>query len=229
MTKLSFRGETREGARPLEAEIGTLVIAGWTGRNQAALEAHIAELEKLGVKRPPATPIFMRLSSSLLTTAAEIEVLGPDTSGEVEPVVVSLAGRLWVAVGSDHTDRKAETIGIALSKQLCPKPISPALWPYDEVADHWDELVLRSYATRGGRRSLYQEDRAAALRPPAELIAKYINSKGNLPPGTAMFGGTFAVHGAIEGADRLELEMEDPVLKRTLRHAYTAKVLPVTG
>ena len=29
-----------------------LVIAGWTGRNVEALEAHIRELEALGVKRP---------------------------------------------------------------------------------------------------------------------------------------------------------------------------------
>ena len=48
-------------------------------------------------------------------------MLGPDTSGEVEPVVVALADGLWIGLGSDHTDRKAETMGIALSKQLCGK------------------------------------------------------------------------------------------------------------
>ena len=39
--------------RKLElAEIDSLVIAGWTGRNVVALEAHIKELEAIGVKRP---------------------------------------------------------------------------------------------------------------------------------------------------------------------------------
>ena len=32
------------------AAIKNLVIAGWTGRNVAALEAHIKELEAIGVK-----------------------------------------------------------------------------------------------------------------------------------------------------------------------------------
>lgn len=227
MTELSFTGETRGGSRPLPARIDSLVIAGWTGRDEKALEAHIVELEKLGVKRPSTTPIFMRLSASLLTTEAAIEVLGPDTSGEVEPVVLSLGSGLWVGVGSDHTDRKAETLGIPLSKQLCPKPVSPVLWPFAEVADHWDELILRSWAIRGGRRVLYQEGPAAVLRPPPELIAKYMKDKGNLPVGTAMFGGTMAVHGAIDGADRLELELEDPVLRRKLAHGYATRVLPV--
>ena len=36
------------------AEIDSLVIAGWTGRNVEALEAHIKELEAIGVKRPRA-------------------------------------------------------------------------------------------------------------------------------------------------------------------------------
>ena len=36
--------------------IENLVVAGWTGRNTAALEAHIKELEALGVKRQTRNP-----------------------------------------------------------------------------------------------------------------------------------------------------------------------------
>ena len=61
-----------------------LVIAGWTGRNVEALEAHIRELEAIGVKRPKSTPIFYRAAVSLLTTAEQIEVVGPHSSGEVD-------------------------------------------------------------------------------------------------------------------------------------------------
>ena len=50
-------------------DIGRLVIAGWTGRDQNALEAHIRELEALGIARPKTTPIFYRVAASLLTTA----------------------------------------------------------------------------------------------------------------------------------------------------------------
>jgi len=64
--------------------IAELVIAGWTGRDEAALRKHIEELEAIGVKPPKTTPIFYRVAASLLTFADEIQVSGPDTSGEVE-------------------------------------------------------------------------------------------------------------------------------------------------
>ena len=96
-----------------------LVIAGWTGRDQAALQKHIRELEAIGVKPPKTTPIFYRVAANLLTTASEIQVSGADTSGEVEFVLLNTSSGIRVAVGSDHTDRKAETIGVSLSKQLC--------------------------------------------------------------------------------------------------------------
>jgi hypothetical protein len=215
------------GARPLDtAAIERLVIAGWTGRDAAAVEAHIAELERLGVKRPKTTPIFYRVAAALLTTAPAIEVAGPASSGEVEPVMVALADGLWVGVGSDHTDRAAETVGVTVAKQMCAKPIAPVLWRYDEVAPHWDALVLRSWATVGGVRRLYQEGPAASLRPPAELMARYA---GRLDAGTAMFCGTVPVHGAIEPAARFEIELEDPVLGRRLAHGYAIVALPVEG
>jgi hypothetical protein len=226
---IAFTGETSRGTRPLATAIENLVIAGWTGRDAAAVEVHIAELERLGVKRPRTAPIFYRVAAALLTTAPAIEVAGPDSSGEVEPVVVSLGDGLWVGVGSDHTDRKAEAVGITIAKQLCAKPIAASLWPYGEVEGHWDALILRSHATVGGRRRLYQEGPVAALRPPAELMSRYLQSNGILPPGTAMFCGTLAVHGEIAAADRFEIELEDPVLGRRLAHAYEIRPLPVEG
>src|SRR5205809_633618 len=79
--------------------IDTLIIAGWTGRNREAVEHHIAELEAIGVKRPRTVPCFYRVGANLLTTAAAIDVVGPDSSGEVEFVLVSLSDDLYVAVG----------------------------------------------------------------------------------------------------------------------------------
>lgn len=225
---LSFTAVTREGRRTLAAPIDELVIAGWTGRDAAAVEAHIAELERLGVKRPRTTPIFYRVAAALLTTAGAIEVAGPDTSGEVEPVVLSLDGRLWVGVGSDHTDRKLEATGVTWSKQLCAKPAAPLLWPMDEVADHWDALVLRSEAVIGGVRQLYQAGAVAALRPPAELIRRFAGAAG-LAPGYAMFCGTLGVEGGIRPAERFALTLTDPVLGRAISHEYTVKCLPIEG
>jgi Protein of unknown function (DUF2848) len=209
-------------------EIKHLVIAGWTGRNVEALEKHILELEALGVKRPKSTPIFYRVSADLLTTKPSIEVLGTSSTGEVEFVLFSLADGLWVGLGSDHTDRKAETIGVSLSKQMCAKPIAATAWRYEDVRSHWDQLMLRSDVRHGGERQLYQEGFVASMRTPDELIKLYTRD-ATLPVGTAMFCGTLAVHGNIAFADRFEMELNDPVLGRTISHAYTISTLPDEG
>jgi hypothetical protein len=201
-------------------QIKELVIAGWTGRDEAALRKHIKELEEIGVKPPKTTPIFYRVAASLFTFSNEIQVCGPDTSGEVEFVLIR-GEELRVAVGSDHTDRKAETIGVSLSKQLCAKPVSPESWRYDEVKPHWEKLVLRSWADG----ELYQEGPVTAMRSPEDLLHRY----GGLKSGWAMFCGTLAAKGGIRPAGRFTMELEDPVLKRKLKHEYRVHVLPVEG
>src|SRR5918995_4321772 len=198
-------------------EIKQLVIAGWTGRDEAALRKHIRELEHIRVKAPKTTPIFYRVAASLFCHSDEIQVSGPDTSGEVEFVLIQ-ESELRVAVGSDHTDRKAETIGVSLSKQLCAKPVSPESWRYDEVKPHWERLVLRSWADG----ELYQEGPVTAMRSPEDLMGRY-----PLKSGTAMFCGTLAAKGGIRPAERFAMELDDPVLKRKLKHEYQVQVLPV--
>ena len=210
------------------AAVKNLVVAGWTGRNVAALEAHIKELEALGVKRPNSVPIFYRNAVSLLTTAPEIQAVGDKSSGEVEFVLYSRDDGLWVGVGSDHTDRKAETINVTLSKQMCAKPVGSALWRYDEVKPHWDKLTLRSFVSNGGERRIYQEGSVSNMRSPEELIKLYTGG-GKLPAGTAMFCGTFAVHGGFSYGGLFEMELEDPVLKRKLTHSYRTVSLPDEG
>jgi hypothetical protein len=209
-------------------EIRALVIAGWTGRNVEALEKHIRELEVLGVKRPKSTPIFYRVAADLLTVSSAIEVLGENSSGEVEFVLLALADGLWVGLGSDHTDRKAEAIGVSLSKQMCAKPICSKAWRYDDVAPHWEQLVLRSHVGQGSARRLYQEGSVATMRAPDEQIKLYTGGH-SLPVGTAMFCGTLAVHGGIAPAARFAMELDDPVLGRTLIHAYDITTLPDEG
>jgi len=205
-----------------------LVLAGWTGRDVAALEAHIRELEAIGVKRPKMTPIFYRAAASLLTHADTIEVVGEHTSGEVEYLLLAVDGDLFVGLGSDHTDRRLEAIGVSLSKQICAKPVGPLVWRFDEVCAHWDRLILRSFATIRGRRRLYQEGAVAAMRSPEELIRLYSGGSA-LASGTVMFCGTLTVHDGIAAGGLFEMELEDPVLGRKLTHRYSVAALPDEG
>jgi hypothetical protein len=228
-TPLKFQLHRSQAMTAIDTVIDTLIIAGWTGRDPRAMEAHIVELEKIGVPRPKSTPIFYRGAALLLTQADTIEVVGEHSSGEVEPVIVSLPDGLALGVGSDHTDRKIETIGITVSKQLCAKPISRTLWPFAEVADHWDELLIRSFAIKDGERRLYQQGKLVAMRHPKDLMALYRGNDTPLPSATVMFCGTVPVHGEIAPADSYELEIEDPVLKRKITHHYAVKTLPIEG
>jgi hypothetical protein len=66
------------------------------------------------------------------------------------------------------------------------------------------------------------------MLPVAELIKRRFGDEG-LPDGCAMFGGTFAAKGGIRPANRFEYELEDPVLKRSIRHGYDVISLPVLG
>jgi hypothetical protein len=207
-------------------EIDSLIIAGWAGRDAAAIEHHIEELAVLGVPRPSRTPLYYRVAPQTATQASRLVVLGPDSSGEVEPVVVAMADGLWIGLGSDHTDRKAEAQGIALSKQLCGKPVSTQLWSYADVEPHWDQLVLRSWATIGGERVLYQDSPVSALRTPRDLIERQAGAD-TLPAGTLMFCGTPGAIGGIRSGTRFEMELQDPVLNRSLTHNYDIVVLPV--
>jgi hypothetical protein len=225
---LRFTCHENGGAAPWDLVIGQAVIAGWTGRDPVARDHHIAELEALGIPRPASTPIFYRVSASRLTQASRIACSGEESSGEVEFVLVRSGGRTWVGVGSDHTDRKVETYNITVSKQMCDKPLAGALWPYEEVAAHWDRMMLRSHATIGGERVLYQEGALTGMLPPDELIAKGFGPEG-LPEGTVLFGGTFAAKGGIRPAQRFDFEIEDPVLGRTIRSGYAVETLPIAG
>src|SRR5271166_6467887 len=72
----------KSGSARRTVQIDHLVVAGWTGRDKAAVEKHIAELEAIGVKRPASTPIFYRASAARITTDDAIEALGNASSGE---------------------------------------------------------------------------------------------------------------------------------------------------
>ncbi|HEY4304023.1 MAG TPA: DUF2848 domain-containing protein [Gemmatimonadaceae bacterium] len=206
-----------------------LVLAGWAGRNQAAVEAHIRELEALGTPRPSRTPVFYRVAASLLTTGDAIEVVAGQTSGEVEFVLVARADGMWIGLGSDHTDRGLERSSVALSKQLCAKVVAPTLWKFDDVLPHWDQVQLRSWAHRGDEREPYQDGTLAQMLPPERLLGLYADFASPIVAGGMLFSGTLPAIHEIAPADAFEMELFDPVLHRRLHHSYRIAVLPANA
>jgi hypothetical protein len=225
MTTFDLTIDERTRARPLRFTASRLVCCGWVGRDHAALQAHIDELGALGVPPPTRTPIYMNFSTSLLTTDRAVDVVSNTTSGEVEYVLLRQGGRMWVTVGSDQTDRRIETHSIVASKQMCAKYLANRCWPYDEVAPHWDQLVLRCWITKGDHRMMYQESAVASILAPDELFAKFPGGPLNDADGLVLYSGTIATKAGLIYGDRYELELQDPILARTIRGEYVVTQL----
>lgn len=215
---------TKAGRQSVSTPINLAILGGLTGQPEP-LQRHIEELKEIGIPIPTRIPIFFRVSASLVTQAASIQVIGDHTSGEAEPIVLSFDDELWLGVGSDHTDRKFETVDVALSKQLCGKVIGQELWPLDEVLPHWDQLRLRSYILEGGEKVIYQDGLLSGMRRADDLMTLMPSDINPLPRHAMLMCGTLPAHGGIRPSNRFIVELQDPVLNRSMRCEYEVVAL----
>jgi hypothetical protein len=208
----------RGSSEPLRLEGFTAVVAGYTGRDEAAVQHHIDELAAIGIAPPPAVPMFYPVDAGSVTAADRVVVAGERTSGEIEPVYIRAGGRYYLGIGSDHTDREVETVDIGESKKACPKPIASTVVPVEDLA----ALSLDAAAARtwvDGR--LYQEGTLDGLRTPANVV-ELLLARTDVGDGDFIcLGGTLPVIGGdfVYGAEwRLELTLPDGTV---LAHTYT--------
>ena len=227
--QFDFRIGIDADSRTISVDIHTLIVAGWAGRDRVAIDHHIEELAAIGVPRPSDVPLYYRIAHNQLTQSANVQAVGPEGSGEVEALVFAAQGEWYVGIASDHTDRKMETHSVALSKQVCAKPIGCDAWRYADIESHWDDLIIRSWIVEDGERRLYQEGALSSLRTPRNLVEGFLLAGGHsttLPDGTAMLCGTVGAIGGIRPSGTFEMELHDPHLKRSLRHHYQVDLLP---
>ncbi len=223
--KLSITAVSETGKYPRNYMVRSLWNAGWSGRDQRSVQQHIEELAEIGVPAPTTTPIYFPLSNNLATTANRIQVLGAESSGEIEyAMLFDDQGEVFVTVASDHTDRPFERYGIQPSKQLCPKVLAPEVWLYGEVRRHWENLVLRCWVTKQGDRMLYQEAGTAELLGPEHWFDA-LGGANIVQPGLVFLSGTPATVGGWVFGETYELELEDPIQGRVIRHRYEVEVL----
>ncbi|MEQ8395468.1 DUF2848 domain-containing protein [Thalassobaculum sp.] len=207
---------------PATVAVENCVVAGWTGRDKAALDHHIEELAAIGVPGPSTVPLYYRVAVEQVLQRTSVQVLGGDSSGEVEPVLIATENGLLLTVGSDHTDRKVESYSIPVSKQMCPKVLATTAWPV-KLGSWMDRLTIESRALIDGQEVVYQSGTLAMIRPLAELIDGY----GGLKPGTVMLCGTVPVVGGLRHADRFSMRLADPDTGAAVEHTYSIETLPV--
>lgn len=185
---------------------------------------HQEEVARAGVVialHVPAPRIYP-IDAFALTTEEAIGVHGLRTSGEVEIALV-MTDRLYVGVGSDHTDRDLERGSIAWSKQVNPNILAPTLWVYEEIADHWDDCVMRSRVD--GR--LYQDVGVNAFLSPTDILQILKERVPGLPARDfVVFCSTIvALDKELGFGQRWQFELEDPVLGRKISHSYQVEQL----
>lgn len=204
-----------------------VLVAGYTARDVESVRRHIAELSQIGIAPPPHVPMVYSLPTHVLTGATTVVVPGPQTSGEVEPVLVRHSAAWYLGVGSDHTDRLLERADIRDAKAACPKPIGPELVKLPEgVVDGtsdaiWDGVTMSS--TVDG--VLYQHGSARALRPPSDLLPWVLTRAGYIAPedDVVIFAGTLPLlTGEFRYGKQWELTLA--VDEAVLRHTYEAQV-----
>lgn len=206
---------------PEDFPIETLIVAGWTGRDKSAVQHHIDELAALGVPAPSQTPLFYRVSNTLLTNAPKIEVLGQASSGEAEPLLIRRGGEYWLGLASDHTDRALEAHSVAASKQICAKPCASTLWPWNSVKDRIDTLRIRSWIWEQNDWTLYQDGKIGQILPLTELI-----SASGMSDNSAMLCGTFAALGGVRPAPRFRAALIDDTTGGEITLSYETTCLP---
>jgi len=211
-----------DGGATRVVEPDTVIVAGYTGRDRAAVQHHIAELAKIGVPPPDSFPAYWLLPPWLATADPVIVVAGAQTSGEAELCLVADGDAMFVSLASDHTDRAAEAIDIELSKAICPIPVATDAWPLADVEDHWDQLVLRSWIIEDGAEVPYQDGGCASLVPPLDLLAGFPFAR---PERFLMLTGTVGVIGTIRPSGRFRAELHDPVRDRSIELAYDIQTL----
>ena len=216
---LSF---TLPDGRNLTAELNRAVAAGYTGRDQALVQAHVDELAEQGIAPPPHIPMLFPVLPTLVTNAETVAVVGENSTPEIEIALFQSGGKTYLTVASDQTDRVVEAQDITLSKNVCPKIVGREAWLLSEISEHIGELTLTA---RCGDVRLQHGALSMMMAP--EAILDFVDAHdGPEREGRIVFSGTVPTDAQPpKGPVTIELELADPVFKRRILHNYRLQVL----
>jgi hypothetical protein len=212
-----IEGNPREFAHEM------VIVAGYTARDRASVMHHIDELAAIGIPPPPMVPMYWKFPPWLLMSEERMVVVGAETSGEAEVLLIVDGDELFVSLASDHTDRAAEAIDIGMSKGICPKMCAREAWPATSIGDRWGELELRSFIADGDDCEVpYQSGKCSSLVSPLELLANLPFAR---PRCFVMLTGTVPVEGGVRPAARFRAELHDLATGRSIAFGYRIHAL----
>ncbi|WP_017594850.1 DUF2848 domain-containing protein [Nocardiopsis potens] len=224
MTALSF--ELPDGSTRI-ATVERLLNAGYAGRSQEDVAAHVAELAELGVPAPSAVPALYPVSPYLARQTDRVDAQHGRTSGEAEwALVVDDGGDLLLTAACDHTDRELEVHGVAWSKNAGPDVLARRAWRLEDVRPRIDGLTLRAWVAHGGEETLIQDGTLADLLTP-DYWVEVLRERGELLPGTVLISGTIPMaEGVDQFAEGWRVELGDPATGDAIRLGYRVAAMP---
>ncbi|MFD9325126.1 DUF2848 domain-containing protein [Streptomyces sp. NPDC060065] len=210
-----------------DVDVQQVLNAGYAGRSQQDVAAHVAELAELGVPAPSVTPALYPVSPYLAQQTDTVAAQHARTSGEAEwALIVAADGELLLTAACDHTDRDLEVHGVAWSKNAGPDVLARRAWRLADVEARLDELTLRAWVTQDGKESEIQNGTLAELLTPG-YWAEVLRSRGDLVPGTVLISGTIPMTEDVDQfAETWRVELGDPATGDTIRLAYDVVPMP---
>jgi hypothetical protein len=217
------------GGDTVDVPVTTVLNAGYAGRSQDDVAAHVAELAELGVPAPTRTPCLFPVSPYLAMQVDEVAVQHGRTSGEAEWALVVSGPHeqdVLLTAACDHTDRDLEVHGVAWSKQAGPDVLGRKAWRLIDVADHLDELTLSAWVGTGDARQRIQHGTLAELLAPKYWLDE-LRERGLLETGTVLLSGTIPMDNAVDQfSDRWHVELADPSSGDVISCAYRLRPMP---
>ncbi|MEU6081092.1 DUF2848 domain-containing protein [Streptomyces sp. NPDC047108] len=202
-------------------DVVQVLNAGYAGRSQEDVAAHVEELAALGVPAPSTTPALYPVSPYLAQQTGWVGVQHGRTSGEAEwALIVAEDGELLLTAACDHTDRDLEVHGVAWSKNAGPDVLSTRAWRLEDVRTRLDAFTLRAWVVHGGEEREIQNGTAGELLPPDYWVDLLVE-RGDLVPGTVLISGTIPMaEGVDQFGDGWRVELGDPATGDTIGLAY---------
>lgn len=201
--------------------VDTVYCIGYAGRSLEKTMEHIIELEKIGIPRPEEVPTLYPVRRNSLNQSGEIQVLGNESSGEAEIVLVfgDTEDEVYITVGSDHTDRSLETVDINKSKQICDKPIAKSAWKLSDVINQWDDLILTAQVQVNGEWLDYQRAKINEIIP-LEEIKEFLIKKGVVMKNSIVFSGTVPLLNGFKYGSAFKMSFIDEARENEIHAEY---------
>ncbi len=222
MAILEFDIKSHAGGK-IQFEPKKLINAGYTGKDMKSIMAHIEELKEKGIAAPDSVPAFFPKSPNLLTQDEMLYTLdSSDHTGEAEFVIFFHQDKIYISVGSDHTDRIMEKVNIPKAKFIYPNVVSREAWDLSEIEDHWDDINLQCWVLVDNEKRLFQETKVSTFLSPQDLVKRVKNLLLNPDDveGLVIFSGTVASIFQIDYSSWYLVKLTDKSSGKTISCEY---------